>query len=93
MQATPTPYDLWVAASNLSGPEAALEADPNGDRVSNGIAFVLGAASALEDSSALLPSAELKGARYEFVLLDMCQVSPGSELSAISKVAFTTSSI
>jgi autotransporter-associated beta strand protein len=75
VQATPTPYDLWVAASNLTGPEAALEADPNGDRVSNGIAFVLGAASALEDSSALLPTAELKGARYEFVFRRVDQAS------------------
>ncbi len=75
VQATPTPYDLWVAASNLSGPEAALEADPNGDRVSNGIAFVLGSASALEDSSALLPIAVLKGACYEFIFRRVDQAS------------------
>jgi hypothetical protein len=75
VQTTPTPYDLWVAASNLTGPEAALEADPNGDRVSNGIAFVLGAASAFEDSSPLLPTAELKGARYEFIFRRVDQAS------------------
>jgi hypothetical protein len=75
VQATPTPYDLWVAASNLAGPEASLEADPNGDRVSNGIAFVLGAVSALEDSSPLHPTAELKGARYEFIFRRSDQAS------------------
>ena len=49
-------YDQWAKdISELSGPDAAFEADPNRDSTANGLAFVLGASDAFSDMSALLP--------------------------------------
>ena len=44
-----------TAISGLGGPEAAFEADANGDGIANGLAFLLGAQDANTDASELLP--------------------------------------
>ncbi|MDG2487753.1 MAG: PKD domain-containing protein [Roseibacillus sp.] len=49
-------YSDWATAiSGLGGPEAAFEADANGDGIANGLAFLLGAQDANTDASDLLP--------------------------------------
>ena len=51
----PTPYQERVNASSLTGPDSLFEADPNNDKVQNGIAFLLGAPDGNSDATALLP--------------------------------------
>ncbi|MEX0325031.1 MAG: sulfatase [Puniceicoccaceae bacterium] len=55
-----TPFDDWAhVTSGLSGAAAAFAGDPNGDGVSNGMAYLLGAESALADAEGLLPQTSL----------------------------------
>ena len=52
----PFSYSNWATAiSGLGGPEAAFEADANGDGIANGLAFLLGAQDANTNASDLLP--------------------------------------
>ena len=50
-------YSDWAGTiSGLSGPEAAFEADANGDGIANGLAFLLGAQDANTSAGELLPT-------------------------------------
>lgn len=53
----PTAYEIWIGESAVSQADAAVGADPNGDGVPNGVAFVSGAPGAWANASPLLPAA------------------------------------
>ena len=53
----PVTYADWAEnLSGLTGPEAAFDADANGDGIANGLAFFLGAENATDDARGLLPT-------------------------------------
>jgi hypothetical protein len=59
-------FERWAhEISALSGPSAALDADPNRDGIANGIAFALGSTDAFTDTRNLLPEWEYVPARFE----------------------------
>ncbi|MCP5537366.1 MAG: sulfatase-like hydrolase/transferase [Akkermansiaceae bacterium] len=51
-----TAFESWMQHAGVSGPDAAFEADANGDGVSNGIAFLLGADNPGLAARSLLPT-------------------------------------
>ena len=53
-------FASWAAVNGLSGAAAAFTADPNGDGISNGLAYVLGG-NPLADSAGVLPAATVGG--------------------------------
>ncbi len=66
----PTPFSDWASANSLSGADAAFNADPDHDGLSNGIEFVLGGqpnpANPDANSSALLPTLTRSGGNVVF---------------------------
>jgi hypothetical protein len=63
---TATGYVLWAIRSGLSGADAGFTSDVNGDRIANGMAFLLGAADAQADATPLLPTGAMDGAYLVF---------------------------
>lgn len=63
-------YDTWATSKGLTGPDAAFDADPDNDGISNGLEFVLGGepnpANPGSNSSALLPTLSLSGGNMVF---------------------------
>ncbi|MBP84991.1 MAG: hypothetical protein CMO61_14205 [Verrucomicrobiales bacterium] len=48
---------IWAKEiSGLDGASAAFEADPNGDGIANGVAFLFGAPNAMADATSLMPT-------------------------------------
>lgn len=50
-------FEQWAGViSGLNGADAAFEADPNGDGITNGVAFLFGAPNAMADATGLMPT-------------------------------------
>lgn len=81
-----TPYDTWTDASGLAGAEAVFEADPNRDGLANGLAFLLGATSAMQDALPLMPTCRRDGTRFIFAFR---RANAASSLSAVVEYGTT----
>jgi hypothetical protein len=62
-------FDYWtVITSGVFGPNAGFEADANGDGVKNGLAYFLGATTALDDATSLLPVWDYNPSNAAFIV-------------------------
>jgi autotransporter-associated beta strand protein len=73
-----TSYTEWAESiSGLSGPDAATSADPNGDGVSNGLAWFLGMENANYLATAVTPQLRHSAGSVEFTFNGLKEVSSG----------------
>lgn len=62
-----TPYEAWTAGFSLSGDDALMDADPDGDGYNNMLEYGLGGDPATADDSIHIPAGAVNGDLFELV--------------------------